>query len=190
MLTKTDIGSIYLNPFTRIGKDNMLITAGTAGRFNTMTAAWGGLGVLWGRNAATVYINPARYTFGFANESDFFTLCFFEPEYHDKLMFCGTHSGRDTDKVKECGFTPMISECGAVYFAEASMVFVCKKMYSDDFRQEFIRDGYAGPPGRLPKRAPLGDKDMPKPPPLSAGPMKLHRFYIGEVLELLIQKET
>jgi hypothetical protein len=189
MLKKTEIGSVSFNPFTRIGEDNMLITAGIAGHFNTMTAAWGGLGVLWGRNAATIYINPARYTFGFANESDFFTLCFFEPGYRDKLMFCGTHSGRDTDKVKECGFTPVASEFGAIYFAEASLVFVCKKMYSDDFRQEFIRDGYAGPSVRPPKRTPLGDKNMPERPPLPAGPMKLHRFYIGEVLELLADKE-
>jgi hypothetical protein len=38
----------------------MLITAGRDGRYNTMTASWGGMGVLWGRNVATIYVRPQR----------------------------------------------------------------------------------------------------------------------------------
>lgn len=37
------------NPFTMIGKDWLLITAGTKEHCNTMTASWGGLGVMWGK---------------------------------------------------------------------------------------------------------------------------------------------
>ena len=50
------------NPFKLIGDDWMLITAEKDGKVNTMTASWGGLGVIWGRNAATVYIRLSRYT--------------------------------------------------------------------------------------------------------------------------------
>ena len=35
------------NCFKLIGTDWMLITAGRKGAFNTMTASWGGLGILW-----------------------------------------------------------------------------------------------------------------------------------------------
>ena len=35
------------NPFTKIGKEWLLITAGTEEKINTMTASWGGVGVIW-----------------------------------------------------------------------------------------------------------------------------------------------
>ena len=53
---------LQFNPFTRIGSDWMLITAGDEKKFNTMTASWGGAGVFWGKNVVTCYIRPQRYT--------------------------------------------------------------------------------------------------------------------------------
>ena len=53
---------LNFNPFTRIGSDWMLLTAGTEDKFNTMTASWGGAGVFWGKPAVTCYIRPQRYT--------------------------------------------------------------------------------------------------------------------------------
>ena len=44
---------LNFNPFTRIGSDWMLLTAGTEDKFNTMTASWGGAGVFWGKPAVT-----------------------------------------------------------------------------------------------------------------------------------------
>ena len=76
--------AILDNPFKLIGKDQMLITACTkkisddgniiTGRPNTMTANWGGLGVLWNKNVATVYIRPSRYTKEIIDETDTFSL--------------------------------------------------------------------------------------------------------------------
>ena len=48
MLEKCDVKSLDGNVFSLIGEQWMLITAGTADHCNTMTASWGGLGVLWG----------------------------------------------------------------------------------------------------------------------------------------------
>jgi len=53
-----------------------LLTAGTKDHWNTMTIAWGGLGTLWGKPAATVYVRPDRYTFQFMDLSDIFTVSF------------------------------------------------------------------------------------------------------------------
>ncbi len=47
-LKEVDVKSLDINPFTAIGDDWMLVTAGDAASHNTMTASWGGLGVLWG----------------------------------------------------------------------------------------------------------------------------------------------
>ena len=45
-----------------IGKQWMLVTAGPADEFNTMTASWGGIGWLWNKPVAFVFIRPERYT--------------------------------------------------------------------------------------------------------------------------------
>ena len=60
---KIAVEDLMMNPFTKMGKEWMLITAGneTTG-INTMTASWGGVGVLWNKNVATAYIRPQRYT--------------------------------------------------------------------------------------------------------------------------------
>lgn len=127
MFQKVDPKSLNLNPFAAIGDQWMLITAGTKERCNTMTASWGGLGVLWGAPMATAYIRPQRYTKQFVDENEYFTLSFFSENYRPQLNLCGTKSGRDMDKVKECGFTVAEGAGGAPYFEQAELVLVCRK---------------------------------------------------------------
>ena len=59
MFGRIDPKELNQNVFSMIGEQWMLVTAGTAERCNTMTASWGGLGVLWGKPVATVYIRPS-----------------------------------------------------------------------------------------------------------------------------------
>ena len=74
------IESLEFNPFTKIGKEWMLITAGDETKSNTMTASWGGLGIMWSKNVATAYVRPQRYTKEFMDKADTFTLTFFKEE--------------------------------------------------------------------------------------------------------------
>ena len=53
---------LEVNPFDAVGRQWMLITAGDKENCNTMTASWGGLGVIWGKPSATAYIRQSRYT--------------------------------------------------------------------------------------------------------------------------------
>ena len=85
MFGRIDPKELNQNVFSMIGEQWMLVTAGTAERCNTMTASWGGLGVLWGKPVATVYIRPQRYTLEFVEREDCFTLSFFGEEYRDAL---------------------------------------------------------------------------------------------------------
>ncbi len=119
------------NPFKLIGKDWMLITAGTKESFNTMTGAWGGLGVLWSKNICFCVIRPNRYTYEFMERSDVFTLSFLEEQYRDALTYCGTKSGRDVNKTAETNLTPVFND-DSIYFAEARLVLVCRKIYFQD----------------------------------------------------------
>ena len=134
-MKKINIAEKSFNPFDLIGQKWMLISAGTEDKWNTMTASWGGLGVLWGKNVATCYIRPQRYTKKFVDANDTFTLSFYGPEYKQALSICGSKSGRDCDKVKEAGLTPYFTD-GTAAFEEADMVFVCRKLYEDEIRPE------------------------------------------------------
>ena len=164
MFEKIDPKALDQNVFSLIGDQWMLITAGTKDQCNTMTASWGGLGVLWGKPVATVYIRPQRYTLEFVEREDTFTLCFFGGEYRKALALCGSKSGRDVDKVKECGFTVATAE-GAPYFEEADLVLVCKKSYWQDMDPTHFLDGE------------IDSKWYPE--------KDYHRIFIGEILEVL-----
>ena len=126
--------------FERLGSEWMLITVGDIksdkGNWNTMTASWGGLGVLWERDVAFIFIRPSRYTFDFANKAEILTLSFFKESYRDALNICGLKSGRDTDKALATGLTPVYfsdgPSLGAVSFKEAQDIIICKKMYAHD----------------------------------------------------------
>lgn len=74
MIKPTDIQD---NVFKMLDKDWMLVTAGTLEDYNTMTASWGHMGILWNLPVAIAYIRPQRYTYGFANRYDHYTLSFF-----------------------------------------------------------------------------------------------------------------
>ena len=134
------IEELSFNPFTKISKEWMLITAGDEEKHNTMTASWGGVGIMWGMNVATAYIRPQRYTFAFMENGDRYTMSFFDEKYRDALKFCGSKSGKDYDKVKETGLTPAFTENGSVYFEEAKLVLECKKMYAQSLNAESITD--------------------------------------------------
>ena len=165
MFTRIDPKELNQNVFSLIGDQWMLITAGTKEKCNTMTASWGGLGVLWGGPVATVYIRPQRYTLEFVENSEFFTLSFFGEAYRKALALCGSKSGREIDKVKECGFTVAEAGCGAPYFAEAELVLVCRKAYWQDMDPAHFLDGE------------IDNKWYPG--------KDYHRIFIGEIVEAL-----
>ncbi|MBO5051683.1 MAG: flavin reductase [Clostridia bacterium] len=119
------------NPFTLIGKDWMLLTAAKPdGSFNQMTASWGGLGILWGKPVCFCFIRPQRYTHEFSEAGDRLSATFFSEEYRAALALCGRKSGREIDKVRECGLTPVRMENGTVYYEEAKLVLACRKLYA------------------------------------------------------------
>lgn len=62
MFEKVDIHSLSFNPFDKVGKDWLLISATKNGKTNTMTASWGTLGHLWNKDVAIIFIRPQRYT--------------------------------------------------------------------------------------------------------------------------------
>lgn len=132
MFKEIEVSSISENVFTLIGKEWMLITAGTQAAHNTMTASWGGLGFLWHKPVAIAFIRPQRYTKEFVEQRERFTLSFFGLQAQRKALgLLGSKSGRDGDKIAQAGLTPTQLD-GEPTFAEARLVLVCKKLYQQD----------------------------------------------------------
>ena len=76
-----NVREFSMKPFKMIGDQWMLVTAGDQIKYNTMTASWGGIGVMWGKNVAVTVIRPQRYTKEFVESHDCFTLSFYTEEY-------------------------------------------------------------------------------------------------------------
>lgn len=73
-MKKIQVKELKDNMFETISKEWMLVTAGTKEKFNTMTANWGGIGFLWNKPVAFIFIRPERYTFDFIEQNDYLTL--------------------------------------------------------------------------------------------------------------------
>ncbi len=149
--------------FKVFDKEWALVTAGTADNFNTMTISWGGLGTIWNKPVATVYVKPIRYTHSFLDSNEYFTVSFYDEKYRKDLGVLGTLSGRDGDKVAKTALTP-VTVGESISFKEAKMTLLCKKIY----RQDLITD-------TMPQEA--IDKYYIDEAP--------HTMFIGEVVDII-----
>ena len=155
--------------FRLIGKDWILISAPDNTKesgISAMTASWGGIGVLWNKPVATVYVRPQRYTFDLCEKTDRLSLCVLPEEYRSALTFCGRNSGRDKDKLKICSLSSAETD-GVKFIEQSRLVFICKKAYSDFLKKEnFI------------------DKEHTKHYPSD----DFHQMYILEIEKILIKE--
>ena len=165
-MREISVEELNLNPLEKIDREWMLCTAGGAGSYNTMTCSWGHLGTLWNLPTALCYVRPQRYTREFIDREARYTLCFFPARYKKALRYLGTKSGRDEDKVAAVGLTP-VHEGDYTYFAEASLVLICRTLYQAPLREEFFRD-----PAVVDKNYPQKD---------------FHDLYIGQIEKILVQ---
>lgn len=153
------------NIFKLISKDWMLITAGDRTKCNTMTASFGGFGVLFFKNVAYIYVRPERYTFEFLESKPQFSLSFFDETYRSVLQNCGSTSGRDVDKIANNNLEVLYTQDDTPYFSQARITMICKKIYAQDLSRDcFI------------------DKQADQKTYSSGG---VHRMYVGEILSII-----
>lgn len=153
------------NIIKMLSNDWMLITAGKED-FNMMTASWGGLGYLYNKPVAFCFIAPTRHTYQLMEKGDTYTLTFYTETYRDALQFCGSHSGKDTDKVKATGLSPVMTPSGSRAFSEAWMIIECRKLISQSITPEAIfneklKEEWTG--------------------------KQLHKMYIGEIINVWVK---
>lgn len=155
------------SPFKLIGKDWMLITAKKDDKVNTMTASWGGLGVMWGKDVAYIVVRPQRYTKEFIDNAENFSLTFFDDSFKKQLSYLGSVSGKNEDKISKSNLT-IIDLNRIPYFEEGKMSIICKKLYAQEFKPECFIDTN------------LDEKWYPN--------KDYHTLYIAEIEKILIKE--
>lgn len=149
--------------FDQFDKKWALLTAGKTDNFNSMTISWGGLGTLWNKPVATVYVRTSRYTHDFMDTNDYLSISFYPEQYRKTLGVLGSKSGRDMDKMRASGLTP--KKTGeTISFEEAETTIICRKLFKQsldvtNMPENVIKDLYTD-------QAP-------------------HDMYIGEVVAIL-----
>lgn len=159
------IDMLELNPFTKIGTDWAVLTAGNQEKVNAMTVSWGGLGVLWGKNVGFVFVRDSRYTKEFMDKEETFSLTFFPKEFHKTpLKYLGGVSGRDEDKIKAAHLGIDYVD-GVPYIDEGIFVITFKKMSATKINPEDFID------------ASIADEHYKNG--------DYHTMYVGEILQVL-----
>lgn len=134
------VTQIPISAFELIGDDWMLISAkDEQGRTNAMTASWGGLGVLWGKQVAYIFIRPQRYTKQVLDCGHSLSLSFFDNSQKKMLSYMGSVSGRDEDKIKTAALDYTIQD-DAIVFDKAKYTFICEKLYCQEMKEECFID--------------------------------------------------
>lgn len=157
--------------FVKLLHENMgLLTVGAPGQTNSMTIGWGTFGTLWGMPVFNVYVSEDRYTHGLMEANETFTVTFLGEKHRDDVIYLGTHSGRDGDKISQTSLTLAYTESGTPYFEEAFLVIECRKQYGAPF--DVSRLGEI--PASFYGRSNIG----------------IHSAYVGQIMQILVNDDN
>lgn len=134
---------------------------------NAMTIAWGGIGILWSKEVCSVYVKDVRYTKHMLDQSEYFSVSFFDDKYKDVLAYMGKVSRKDEDKITTSKMTRDYVD-NVLVLKEAKVTLIMKKIYQIDLETSQVTD-----PSIL-KYYPNGE---------------YHTQYIGEVIKVLIDEK-
>lgn len=166
-MIRKEINQFNTDIFKEFNNKWALLTAGDLEDRNSMTVSWGFMGTLWNKNVVAVFVRPTRHTFDLMEKYPRFTLSFLDEKYKPQMTFMGRNSGRDCDKYKETGLTPIYDNDSFVsYIKESKYVMKCKTLYADFLKPDFFKD-----------------KEL-----LNHYNDDYHKVYIAEVTSLLIDE--
>lgn len=150
-------------------KKGAFLTTKVDGKVNTMTIGWGGINVVWYKEVFVAYVRYSRDTYNMLERANEFTISVpLNVDMKKELSFCGTKSGRDYDKVKECNLsiapsksinTPILSDC--------ELHYECKVIYKQAMEPSNINKD-------IKKRYYMGND--------------YHVVYYGEIIESYLTK--
>ena len=155
----------------------ILMTTKSGDQVNTMTIGWGHIGIEWGKPIFVAYVRESRHTHRMVEENGEFTINIPVGEVDKKILgYCGSKSGRDTDKIADMGLT--LEEPVAISvpgIRELPLTLECKVIYKQK------QDLNAIPADIISKYYPAADT------PVYAGEVRdFHYAYYGEIVSAYI----
>lgn len=145
-------------------KQGAFLTTKVGDEINTMTISWGSIGFVWGKPMFTALVRKSRHTYNLLEKAGEFTVSIpLSDNMKKELAICGTKSGRDVNKLKECSLqlgegkivsTPVIKGCG--------VHFECKVLYKQPMSPNLLDESV--------DNNSYGNKDY-------------HTIYFGEIVD-------
>lgn len=133
------------NVFKLFSENHSVLTSGTENDYNSMTASWGGWGQLFEQSTAWNILGGKRYTLEYIKKNETYTVTFFEETYKDQVLFLGSKSGRNSNKMKEVKLTKIVTPSGLITYKEAMLILECKLVQvtpvkAEDFKTKYGKD--------------------------------------------------
>jgi flavin reductase (DIM6/NTAB) family NADH-FMN oxidoreductase RutF len=112
-------------------RKGVFMTTKVGNKVNTMTIAWGGINIVWNKSLFVAYVRYSRDTYNMVDETNEFTISVpLNKDMKKELSFCGTKSGRDYDKIKECNLNVVDSRTiNTPILADCELHYECKEIY-------------------------------------------------------------
>jgi len=166
-LSFTEVSDKTLEVMRELGL--LLVSVDNEGKPNAMTIGWGFIGIIWMKPVFIVAVRPSRHTYNLLEQTGDFTVNVPAKGLEKAVEYCGTVSGRDVDKFKECKLTPLPSKYVKSPLVEECVIgYECKIIYKFDLEAEKL------PSSVLSVCYPSGD---------------YHRLYFGEILRVVVVKD-
>jgi len=126
-------------------KEGAFLTVKAGEACNTMTIGWALIGYVWRKPILTVLVRTSRHTFSFIEKAADFTVTVPTADMRDALLFCGTKSGKDVDKYKECNLE--LADARSVLspiIKTAGIHFECKILLKSPMDPQYLDKEYEG----------------------------------------------
>jgi len=121
----------------------VFLTVRADAQLNTMTIGWALLGIVWSKPMMMVAVRDSRHTFGIIEKAADFTVSVPKDRMMKEIAFCGTKSGRDYDKFKECGLVAGAARNTVSPIIQVPGIhFECKIVYKSAMDSAFLDAGY------------------------------------------------
>ena len=121
----------YAGLICKAMKKGVLLTTKAGDTVNTMTIGWGKIGIEWNRPVFIAYVRETRYTKQLLEAAGEFTVNITVGDADSRILgYCGTKSGRDTDKIADLSLTLVDSDNVQVpCIRELPLTLECKVIY-------------------------------------------------------------
>lgn len=123
----------------KMSSGGVFLTSKLDGKVNTMTIGWGGVNFYWKEGIFEAPVRYSRYSHDMIDKSGVFTVSvpLDNDDVKKQLAFCGSHSGRECDKIAECGLK--LQDGAAVdvpVIADCSLHIECEVVFKADINKE------------------------------------------------------